>query len=183
MISSEDILSFLVSEGLTPSSFGAQLDRMKFGLSSSPDPFRARDEAEARIMEQAELLRTIEDFKAVPEFRPTTSRGSGYASLEKVQRAVPGRPCQGSIALAVIKAYQTWGVRSPERALVAVYALIRQVAPRLAPPLDGDVDDMVQSFREGKAGRARTLAVNVYADAILALGIWLSKRNKAKAKR
>lgn len=182
-IRTDDVLGFLVADTVTPSSFGAQLERLKYGLNTTPDPHRARDDAEANILEQAELLRCIDDFKAVQEFRPATARADGYNTLEKIQRATSPRLSQGTIALNILRAYQQWGTQSSERALVAVYGYVRMVAHRVVAPIGAtDAVAATQLFREGKAKRARLRAANAYADALLALGSFLMKRSRKRTR-
>lgn len=177
----DDVLGFLVADTVTPSSFGAQLERLRFGLASTPDPHQAREDAESNILRQAELLRAIDDFKAVSEFRPTSARGSGYNTLEKIQRATQPRQNQGAIALQILRAYQQWGTQSQERALVAVYGYVRSVAEKVIAPIPAtDAVAATQLFREGKAQRARTRAAEAYADALLALGAFLNTRRRRK---
>lgn len=178
----DDILGFLVADTLTPSTMGAQLERLQFGLYTTSDPFRARDDAESRILEQAEILRTMDSFAAVTEFRPATSKAQGYKTLERIQRCATNRPypCQGAIALHVLKAYQRRATQSQERGLVEVYGVLRHIAPSATPTFDGDHDAVqaTQVFREGKASRARQLAAAAYADALLALGYFLNRRQR-----
>lgn len=180
MIRIDDILGFLVADTLTPSTMGAQLERLKFGLISTPDPFQAREDAEARILENAELLRAVDEFRAVPEFYPTSSRSTKYKTLEKIQKGTTPRRTQGEIALNVLRSYQKWGTKSPEQALVTVYSYVRSIAPRVVPTLDTDTVKATQMFREGKARRSRDLAISAYADSLLALGSFLTKRAKCR---
>lgn len=177
----EEILHFLVADTVTPSTMGAQLERLRFGLTTTPDPFRSREDAEAHILEQAEILRTVDAFKAVQEFKPSTPKAAGYRTLDKIQRGTLPRLCQGTIALNALKVYQQWSPtpQNEARALVAVYGYVRSIAPRLTPPLsDHNVELATQAFREGKAKRAKALAADTLADSLLALGSFLQKRNK-----
>lgn len=178
-VQSENILHFLVADSCSPSTLGAQLERLRFQMApSTPDPFRARDDAESRILEQAELIRFLDTFRGVHEFRPTTVKGDGYRTLVKIQRGDPSHRNQGEIALEVLKAFQRWGIRSQERGLLAVYVSIRTIAPKICPDVPLDVDDALQMFRGGKAPRARTLAASAVADALLALNAQVQSWNK-----
>jgi hypothetical protein len=143
---------------------------MRFGLITPPDPFRARADAENQMMEQAELLRCIDAFSTRDEFK------QGYAKLEKIQKAC--RLPQGHLAIAVLRAYHEWSTQSQERALVAVYRYLQTIAPGAIPTPPKNEDDLVQAFRTGKAKRSRDLSAEVYADALLALGSFLTVWNK-----
>lgn len=176
----DDILGFLVADTLTPSTMGAQLDRLRFGLVTTPDPFQAREDAEARLLEHAELLRCIDQFKAVLEFRPVTSKAAGYKTLERIQRGTSPRLSQGAIALNILRVYQHWGSSRPHRALLAVFGYVRSIAPRMCPTLDLDLYEALQAFADGRAKRSHDLAASAYADALLALGSFLTKRNRCR---
>lgn len=179
----DDILHFLVGDSCTPSNFGAQLERLQFQLApSTPDPFRARDDAEDHILEQAELIRFVDTFRTVKEFRPTTAKGDAYRTLVKLQRGDSSHRNQGEIAVDVLKAFQRWGTRSAERGLLAVYVTLRAICPKACAPIDTDVDRALQQFREGKVPRARTLAAEAYADSLLALSAQVSIWNKKVAR-
>lgn len=163
------LLGFLVADTLAPSTFGAQLERLQYGVSSTPDPFRARSDAEDTILEQAELIRCLDAFAAIREFRPATARSDGFKTIEKIQRGTHPVMNQGMIALGVIKAYEKWGRSKDMRALVAVFDYVRSIAPTKCPSLTRDVHEAVQLFREGRAARSQELAASAYADALLAL--------------
>lgn len=179
IIRTDDILGFLVADTCTPSTFGAQLDRLRWGLTTAPDPHRAREEAESHILQQAELLRCMDDFKRVPEFRPSTTRSEGFKTLEKLQRVTSPRLCQGAIALNILRVYQRWGNAAPERGFVAVYGYVSSIAERIVPPIAAtDALEATQLFREGKAKRAHQMTTTAYADSLLALGSFLVKYAK-----
>lgn len=182
MIKIDDVLHFLVANTLTPSTLGAQLERIQFGLFTTPDPFRARDDAELRILEQAELLRAVDQFTEVPQFTPPTARGLQFANLNRIQRGTSPQLCQGAIALNILRAYQQWSPtpNNQERALVAVYGYIRSINPKICPSFENDTNAVLaaQSFREDKAKRAKQLAAGAYADALVALGTFLTKRRR-----
>lgn len=173
----DDVLHHLVARSAAPSSMGSQLDRLRTGTFGRPDPFRSRDEAENQIMEQAQLLRCMSDFADRLEFRTATST---FRALEKIQKRTNPKLNQGYIALAVLRAYQEWGTQSEARALVAVYAYIRSIAPDSVAPPPKNETDIIQAFRTGKAKRAREFSAEVYADALLALGTFLQTWNKRK---
>lgn len=172
LIKTDDILDFLVARSAAPSTIGAQLERLQFGLSTTPDPFRARDELEAELLNKAQLLRCIDKFALRQDFH------ANYKALEKLQRFTPGHPPQGYLALAILRAYQEWASTSKERALVAVYQYLSQTAPNFTPPPPKNEPDLVQAFRENKAKRARSISAEVYADSLLALGSHLVVWNK-----
>lgn len=176
MITLEDVLDTLVSRGgYAPSSMGSQLERLASGITTSPDPFRARDEAENTIMRNAQVLRVISDFTGRREFRER------FETLKKLQRATHPQLDQGYIAFGTLRAYHERCTRSKERALVEVYHFLGTIAPDAVPgpPKQArDVDDLVQLFREGKAKRARALAAEAYADAYLALESHLRQVNR-----
>jgi hypothetical protein len=177
-IRTDDVLHHLVARSAAPSSFGSQLDRMRYGISTKPDPFRARDDAESQMLEQAGLLRCIDAFAYREEFR--SSNTTNFKKLEKVQRASRPRHCQGTIALNVLRAYQEWSTQSQERALVAVYQYLATIAPEACPPPPKNEPDLVHAFRTDKAKRCRTIAAEIYADALLALGQHLTQWNRTK---
>lgn len=176
----DDILHFLVARTSAPSSMGAQLERMKNGCSTAPDPFRARDEAESAMLEQANLLRAMDEFEKRDEFR--SSNRNDYRKLHEAQRkcATSGRIPQGKIALGVLRAYQERATTSQERGLVEVYRFVRSIAPKSMPPPPKDEGDLAQAFRTGKASRSRDDAAEIYADALLALGTFLQSWNKRR---
>ena len=174
----DDILAFLVSDGLIPSSFGSQLERLRDGVSNTADPIRAREEAERQMLENAEILRTVREFSEVFEFSKPTPRSQGLKSLEKIQKGTIPRKRQGEIALNSLRVFQAWGPRSQERGFVAVYGYLRSIAPTKTPPLDLDLHGAVQAFRDGTAKRARDIAASTYADSLIALSRFLDVRNK-----
>ncbi len=164
MISVADILDHLVSNSAVPSNFGAQLTRLRDGISGSQDPFRARDEVENNLMQQATLIRCLDQFAARPVLpipRP--------AIIEKIQRETHKN--QGHIAVAILRSYHERATKSQERGLVEVYRTLFSMAPDVvpAPPECSDIADFVQMFREGKARRCRSFAAEAYADALLGL--------------
>jgi len=163
VITVDDILHHLVARSAAPSTMGAQLDRMRFGLSSQPDPFQARDDAESRMMDQAALLRCMDHFATRQECRGKNAMECKM--LARIQRFT--RMPQGAIALAVLRAYQEWRTYSDARALVAVYNYVRSIAPAVTPnPPDGDI---YQAFRTGEAKKAVAFAAEAVADSLLAL--------------
>lgn len=171
----DEILHFLVADTMAPSSFGAQLDRMKFGLSPNINPFQARDDTESSIMRNAEILRVLREFSEVQEFRPASSRTVGFRALSKIQRGASGPIRQGQIALGILRSNQPW---SGDRGLVEVFWFLRKIAPKACPTLDLTTLDAVQAFREGSAKRSKALASEALADAILALGSFLRSRKR-----
>jgi hypothetical protein len=166
-----DVLDHLVARSASPSSFGAQLDRLKYGLQPTPDPFRARDEAENHLLEQATLLRCVSDFSSKEEFvvlpRQRKAAAAGYKLLERIH--IASKYPQGGIALGILRAYHERSTQSQERGLVEVYNFLFAIAPTVCPPLPKQETDLLQAFRSGNAKRARTLACEAYADALLAL--------------
>lgn len=157
---------------------GAQLDRMRFGLATTPDPFRARDDAENQLLEQAALLRCIDDFALRQDFR--SYKVASISKLEKIQKATNPRLPQGYIALNVLRSYQEWSTNSQERALVAIYRYLSTITPDAIPTPPKGEEDLVQAFRLGKAKRARDLCAEIYADALLALGGHVTTWNRRK---
>lgn len=172
-ISVDAILHFLVARTNAPSSFGAQLDRLRFGIHTPPDPFRARADAEDAMLATAALLRCLDDFKGRADFGPE------YKALQKVQLKSSPKLDQGYIALGALRAYHEWSSQSQERGLVEVYHFVEKCAPGYAPPPPKDEPDVLQAFRTNKAKRARSKAAEVYADALLALQQHVRKWNRA----
>lgn len=173
-VSTADVLDHLVGQSATPSNLGAQLERLRFGTHSAPDPFRARDDAENHMLQQAALIRCIDDY-ASRQVLPVAAR-----AIEKVQKEI--HRDQGAIAVGVLRAYHEWATQSQQRGLVQVYRYIASIAPKLAPkPPESDGVELVQLFREGKAKRCANLAAECYADSLLGLiqhlQAW-NKRNK-----
>lgn len=159
-----DILDHLVARSAAPSTLGAQLDRLRYGTHSAPDPFRARDDAENHMIQQAGLLRCISEFTSRQEF------GTKYGTIEKLQKG-SGLP-QGYLAIGVLRAYHEWCTcqqSSQERGLIAVYQYIHGVARNAVPEPPASELDLLQAFRTGKAKRARGMSAEAYADALLAL--------------
>lgn len=169
----DDILHMLVSRSAAPSTFGAQLDRLRFGLQATPDPFRAREEVENAMLDQAVILRCMDDFVTRQEFR-----GNVVTALDKVQKLTRPKLSQGYIALSTLRAYQEWSTQSQERALVAVYHYLASIAPAFVPPPPKNEPDLLLAFRTNKAKRARSKAADVYADSLLALGNHVTSWNK-----
>lgn len=158
---------------------GAQLDRLRYGTASAPDPFRAQSEAEDRMIEAATLLRCLSDFSSKQELR--SSSAATYRALEKVQRATNAKLPQGLIATEVLRAYQEWSTKSQERGLTAIYQYLSRIAPSIVPAApQSQVDDLVSLFRNGKAKRARDFSAEIYADALLSLGGFLQTFNRMK---
>lgn len=174
MIKVDDILHFLVSRSNAPSTMGAQLERLRFGLSSTPDPFRAREDIENHLLEQATIIRCHDQFAQRPEF------GEDYKALTRIQKATSPRLDQGYIAIGTLRAYHEWSSQSPERGLVEVYGFLQRIAHRIVPKLPQDAPSALQSFRENKAKRAKSLASEAYADSLLALQYHLRVYNKGK---
>lgn len=168
------ILHFLVARSAAPSTMGAQLERMRFGVQATPDPYRARDDAEATMLDQAQLLRCLDDFLKKHDF------GSQYKALQKVQLKSSPKLDQGYIALGALRAYHEWSTSSQERGLVEVYRFIEKISAGFLPPPPKDEPDLLQAFRSNKAKRARSKAAEVYADALLALQAHTKHWNKKK---
>lgn len=170
-----DVLDHLVARSAAPSNLGAQLDRMRFGIQTTPDPFRARDEVENNLLQQAQLLRCIDEFSARHEFSMTTRQratsAAGYKVLDRLQKAT--KRGQGEIALNILRAYHervTCSIgQSQERGLLEVYNYISSIAPEAVPAPPKDTEDLLMAFRTGGAKRARNMACEAYADALLAL--------------
>lgn len=166
-----DVLDFLVARSMAPSTMGAQLDRMRDGIQSAPDPFRARDDVENHMLQQAELIRCIDDFTSRQEFSVTTRQraaAAGYKVLEKFQKSTGRR--QGEIGIGILRAYHEWSTQSTERGLLSVYQYLAIIAPSLVPPPPKNLDtNLLQAFRIGTAKRARNVACEAYADSLLAL--------------
>lgn len=176
-VSIDSILHFLVARTSAPSSFGAQLDRLRFGVHSQPDPFRARADVEDNMLAQAQLLRCLDEFTARQDF------GSLYKSLQKVQLKSSPKLDQGYIALGALRAYHEWCSQSQERGLVEVYRFLEKISPGYVPPPPDDEPDLLQAFRTNKAKRARSRAAEVYADALLALQAHTKSWNRKHASR
>lgn len=168
---------------------GAQLERMRYGVHSTPDPHRARAEAEDHMMKQAAMLRCIEDFKSRNEFhvpaRGPAAGGGGYKILEKLQKH--SRIGQGALAYGILQAYHERvtcsNTQSTIRGLVEVYQFIARIAPDGVPrPPKTDVD-LVQAFRTDVAKRACSMAAEAYADSLLALRQFVEIYNKKDHRR
>lgn len=178
MVHVNDILHFLVGRSGAPSAMGAQLDRLRLGFSPAPDPFRAREEVETHLLEQAQLLRCIDAFADKREFRePTNRQAVAYKTLERLQLA--SKRAQGEIALGVLRAYHercTVAGLNQERATLEVYRYLATIAPSVAqvPP-----DAAAEAFADPKDGKKpRALACEAYADALLALNQHVRVWNK-----
>jgi hypothetical protein len=177
IIKIEDILHLLVSRSDAPSSMGAQLDRLRFGLTESSNPFQAREDAEDRMLAKAAVLKAMSEFLTRQEFRGPNA--SLYRALEKIQRDTQPKLNQGYIAMGVLRAYQERATNGgQERALVEVYKYLGSMAPNVVPTPPKNEPDLVQAFRTGKAKRARNLAAETYADSLLALGQFLTVWNR-----
>lgn len=161
MITTADILDFLVSRGGTPSNLGAQLERLRDGTTGIQDPFSARDNIETNMIRMANLIRCLDEFEARPVLNP---RGDKTKDLNKFARRD-----EGAIALGVLRAYHEWSSSSPERGLVEIYRFLAKIAPNGVPAPPKDSLDLLQDFRESKAKRCRYLAAEMYADALLAM--------------
>lgn len=168
-----DVLDHLVARSAAPSTLGAQLDRLKYGTHSAPDPFRARDDAENHMIQQAGLLRCIAEFTARAEF------SAKYATIEKLAKAA-ALP-QGYVAINVLRSYHEWCTcqqSSQERGLVAVYHYIHSIAGTIVPEPPALDTDLLQAFRTGKAKRARSIAAESYADGLIALSAHILVYNR-----
>lgn len=178
MIHVNDVLDHLVARSAAPSTIGAQLDRMRLGFQPTPDPFRMKSEVEDRLLEQAVLLRCISEFSERQEFSVTTRQrkaaDAGYKVLTKLQEKA--KIAQGTIAINILRTYheraaafRAKNVQGQEKALASVYYYLVALAPSVAPPPSLKDGDLETAFRTGKAKRARNLACEAYADALLAL--------------
>lgn len=147
---------------------GAQLDRLRYGVHTAPDPFRARDDVEAHLLHQAVLIRCVDDFARRDEFAsPARRAGGGYKILEKIQKAC--RKGQGEIALSILRAYHERSTQSQERGLLEIYNYLTSIAPSAIPTPPKNEPDLLQAFRTNAAKRARATACEAYADSLLAL--------------
>lgn len=172
----DEILHFLVAKSAAPSTFGAQLDRMKYGVHITPDPIRAQAEAESSMLQQATLIRCVDDFAARQDFGPS------YKQLTKIQRYARDVP-QGYIAIGILRSYHEWASQRPERALVAVYQFLAKIAPDYVPDMPEGETDILDAFLNGKAKRARAKAAEAYADALIALQSHVTAHNKRNRKK
>lgn len=189
MIHVNDVLDFLVSRSAAPSSFGAQLDRLRYGVQLQSDPHRQRNEVEDHLLNQAVLLRCIDRFAERQEFSVSTrqrkSADAGYKALTKIHES-NRTLSQGFIALSVLRAYQERAKKGAEEpGIVAVYNYIVSIAPDAAPPvpMPKNGKDLAETFRAGQAKRARAFACEAWADARLALEEHVRVFNKAEAKK
>lgn len=165
-----DVLDALVATTSAPSNFGAQLTRLRDGLSGTQDPFRARDQVEENLMHQAAIIRCTDAYAArrtLGIYKP--------AVIEKIQKETHAD--QGRIALAILRAYHERSTASMERGFVEVYRILRRIAPKTTPPTDEDTE-LLQLFREGKAKRCRNFAAEAYADSLLGLQFHCKVWNK-----
>lgn len=170
MIQVIDILDFLVARSCAPSTMGAQLERIQYGISLTPDPFRQRDDVEDHLLHQAVLIRCIDEFSRRETFSVTTRQrkaaDAGYKALTKIHESATDYP-QGSLAIGILRAYHERSTQSQERGLVAVYQYLSSIAPEVIPA--PTKNDLLESFRTGTAKRARNFACEAYADSLLAL--------------
>lgn len=171
-----DVLAFLVGRSAAPSSFGAQLSRLRDGLTQTPDPFRARDDIENQLLTTAVVLRCMDDFYAKREFP------GPYKILTKLQDNGNSDRPQGAIALGILRAFQERSKGSEETGLVAVYNYLSVIAPEAVPPAPKNTE-LLQAFREGTAKRARHFAAEAYADSLLALGQHVKVFNRREARK
>jgi len=166
---------------------GAQLDRLRFGIHLSPDPYRQRSEVEDQLLQQAVLIRCIDEFTRREEFSVTTRQRSaaegGYRALTRIQdKATIHRP-QGSIAVGILRAFQERSRGSQECGLVAVYNYVQSIAPSVVPPPPKGDEDLLQAFRTGHAARARKFVCEAHADSLLALQDHVRVFNKRERKK
>lgn len=172
MVQVADVLDFLVAKSQAPSTMGAQLERLKYGIQIAPDPFRQREDVESHLLKQAGLIRCVDDFADRQEFNPPRKVDSaGYKIILKIQKETRPQRAQGAIALGILRAYheRCTGVNNQERGLLEVYNFILSIAPRVVPSPPKNTDDLLMAFRTGTAKRARATAAEGYADALLAL--------------
>ncbi len=176
----DDVLHNLVARGGTPSNMGAQLARMRDGITAEPDPFRARDDAESGLIQAATLLRCISEFGNREEFsvatRQRVATAAGYKVLEKFRHV--SKRGQGEIALGILRSYMEWSTKSQERGLYAVYGYLAGIAPSITPPPPKDCTDVLHAFRTGEAKKARNLAAEAVGDSMLALQTHVRLWNK-----
>lgn len=175
-----DVLDHLICKGLAPSTLGAQLERLKYGVQLDQDPFRARQDAEDRMLAQAELIRFVDDFTrriefAVPKQRLVVS--SGYQVLDKLQKA--SSRGQGEIAISILRAYHERSTQSMDRGLYEVYKYLTYIAPKVIPPPPKD-EDLLEAFRKNTAKKSRNFTAEAYADSLLALQRAVHVWNKKK---
>lgn len=151
---------------------GAQLDRLRYGVSITPDPFTARDEVENHLLQQAGIIRCIDAFARRKEFDGESRHPKAiteYKALVKIQKHTFGFKPQGEIALGILRAYHERCTQSKERGLLEVYNYLRSIAPVAIPPPPKEIEDILQAFREGTAKRARSISCEAYADSLLGL--------------
>lgn len=186
-LSLEDALGLLSTRTMSPSTLGAQIERMQEraelgpmppdynGIKpkpSTPDAVKAQADAENRMLRDAGVIRCLDAFACVERFK-------GAENLKRVQRAV--KAPQGAIATQCLRVYEPWRLLSQERALAAVYAWASVLLPDMFPPVKHD--DLAQGFREGKSTKARTKAADLYADCYLALAEHVVLWNRKQIKR
>jgi len=184
MVHVSDILDSLVARSSAPSTMGAQLDRVMFGIQLTPDPFRQKADAEDQMLQEAVVIRCIDTFSVREEFSVTTRQrkaaDAGFKVLTKLHDR-SGKP-QGSIAIGILRAYHERCTcskgQSEERGLVSVYQYLTSIAPDSVPPPPKNEPDLVMAFRTGVAKRARAMACEAYADALLALSGHVRAFNK-----
>lgn len=188
MVHVNDILDFLVAKSAAPSNFGAQLDRLKYGVQLQADPHRQRAEVEDHLLQQAVLLRCIDTFAGRQEFSVSTRQrkaaDSGYKAISKIQESAKLYP-QGQIALQILRAYHERARKGAEDpGLVAIYYYVSKIAPEMAPPLPAlkSGEDLATAFKAGHAKRVRSFVCEAYADALLALTEHVRVFNKKQGK-
>lgn len=137
------------------------------------DVWKAQENAESAALENISVAKCVDGLATVKVARILKDR----PALLKLQKAVPARG-QGELVIMILRVYEEWRLKSPERALAAVYTWAGTLAPLGYPvALTEEHDTLAQAFREGAARKARGKASELYGDAFLVLAQWVTEWN------
>lgn len=169
-VSYEELLASFESRSMVASSLGAQLERLRDGVSGgSADYVRAQGREEMARLHAAGLLRCVEALATYRSIRwgececDTTRRVAKRAGLG-----------DGAVAVHVLAAYQPWATSWSMRGLVAVHQWHCSVDPSVKPL----ATDGAQRMREGKAKAVERVTASLVADAQLVARGWIERWNR-----
>jgi hypothetical protein len=160
----DDILNELVATNNTPSSFGAQIERLWSGTTERTDSYIANAALHDNMLSKAPVLRFIGDFTNQVELNPPDR----YPALNRYHRSIDGMYNQGAICLYVLRLYQEWATKSKERGLAHIYKWINKHSTR-------DTVELHSKFAAGEAKKARKAALDLYSDCYLACADYLDQ--------
>lgn len=164
----EDLIGLFSSTTIVPSNLGMQLARLREGRTNSYPNYQARaEQAEKEILDKASVIRCQDELCSVKKVN--------FSYVHSVSRVAKlSGSNEGSVIVGILRAFYHWHTISEERALAEVYTRASSFLGRA--PYD-DIYELVGSFRENKAKRARKFASSLRDESSMALVRWIDLWN------